>query len=620
MKIFVLILLFITFAYADEFNLDNLLKKYQDAESLYKKTKQENAGFLVTYSREDLEQMQAYKLKDVLKTIRLYTMQINNFGISEIKTVGASSKNLMPLKLYIDDFEITSFIKENPLAMYENMDIYFIDHIEIYQGGSSIAFGNEVGSMVIRLYTKDPKKENSKSFQISVDSRNSVDNRIFDAGIFKDYKYLAYVDISNEKFKKYNLNDHTLSKDLKRYQTHFKLSKENNFDVEFNGILNDGDSFKGFGTSPSDDNKLKKSYTNINFTKYFTNNLKFSTSISGENSKATLHDDIGFILSDNSLAKNFDFNIHSRIYKISLEKKISLKKHDILIGTQFLEKRLKIDEYKIDNKDLILNTNKVKTYMLYFEDMYNLNENNLLSLSGKVDSYINTTIKNTTEYSARLAYINILNDNWKYKVFLTRRYIYPSNIQNSFTMPIYNANKNLESAKVKMLAGELEYKDDKYRILFGYAYKEIDKAFIVNMFKKQYENKDGTVYFRRAYIKSEYNFNIYNKIVAEVFKGYKKVYNSSSSGLLIQLFNKIGKFSLYNELIYRSGYSISNIKIDAGYDWTMSVAYPLTKQINLKLKGENILDKASKSLIDINTEFLAPSVESKMIMTMEYTF
>ena len=620
MKIFVLILLFITFAYADEFNLDNLLKKYQDAESLYKKTKQENAGFLVTYSREDLEQMQAYKLKDVLKTIRLYTMQINNFGISEIKTVGASSKNLMPLKLYIDDFEITSFIKENPLAMYENMDIYFIDHIEIYQGGSSIAFGNEVGSMVIRLYTKDPKKENSKSFQISVDSRNSVDNRIFDAGIFKDYKYLAYVDISNEKFKKYNLNDHTLSKDLKRYQTHFKLSKENNFDVEFNGILNDGDSFKGFGTSPSDDNKLKKSYTNINFTKYFTNNLKFSTSISGENSKATLHDDIGFILADNSLAKNFDFNIHSRIYKISLEKKISLKKHDILIGTQFLEKRLKIDEYKIDNKDLILNTNKVKTYMLYFEDMYNLNENNLLSLSGKVDSYINTTIKNTTEYSARLAYINILNDNWKYKVFLTRRYIYPSNIQNSFTMPIYNANKNLESAKVKMLAGELEYKDDKYRILFGYAYKEIDKAFIVNMFKKQYENKDGTVYFRRAYIKSEYNFNIYNKIVAEVFKGYKKVYNSSSSGLLIQLFNKIGKFSLYNELIYRSGYSISNIKIDAGYDWTMSVAYPLTKQINLKLKGENILDKASKSLIDINTEFLAPSVESKMIMTMEYTF
>lgn len=620
MKFFVLILLFITFVYADEFNLDNLLKKYQDAESLYKKTKQENAGFLITYSREDLEQMQAYKLKDVLKTIRLYTMQINNFGISEIKTVGASSKNLMPLKLYIDDFEITSFIKENPLAMYENMDIYFIDHIEIYQGGSSIAFGNEVGSMVIRLYTKDPKKENSKSFQISVDSRNSVDNRIFDAGIFKDYKYLAYVDISNEKFKKYNLNDHTLSKDLKRYQTHFKLSKENNFDVEFNGILNDGDSFKGFGTSPSDDNKLKKSYTNINFTKYFTNNLKFSTSISGENSKATLHDDIGFILSDNSLAKNFDFNIHSRIYKISLEKKISLKKHDILIGTQFLEKRLKIDEYKIDNKDLILNTNKVKTYMLYFEDMYNLNENNLLSLSGKVDRYINTTIKNTTEYSARLAYINILNDNWKYKVFLTRRYIYPSNIQNSFTMPVYNANKNLESAKVKMLAGELEYKDDKYRILFGYAYKEIDKAFIVNMFKKQYENKDGTVYFRRAYIKSEYNFNIYNKIVAEVFKGYKKVYNSSSSGLLIQLFNKIGKFSLYNELIYRSGYSISNIKIDAGYDWTMSVAYPLTKQINLKLKGENILDKASKSLIDINTEFLAPSVESKMIMTMEYTF
>jgi len=620
MKFFVLILLFINFVYADEFNLDNLLKKYQDAESLYKKTKQENAGFLVTYSREDLEQMQAYKLKDVLKTIRLYTMQINNFGISEIKTVGASSKNLMPLKLYIDDFEITSFIKENPLAMYENMDIYFIDHIEIYQGGSSIAFGNEVGSMVIRLYTKDPKKENSKSFQISVDSRNSVDNRIFDAGIFKDYKYLAYVDISNEKFKKYNLNDHTLSKDLKRYQTHFKLSKENNFDVEFNGILNDGDSFKGFGTSPSDDNKLKKSYTNINFTKYFTNNLKFSTSISGENSKATLHDDIGFILADNSLAKNFDFNIHSRIYKISLEKKISLKKHDILIGTQFLEKRLKIDEYKIDNKDLILNTNKVKTYMLYFEDMYNLNENNLLSLSGKVDSYINTTIKNTTEYSARLAYINILNDNWKYKVFLTRRYIYPSNIQNSFTMPVYNENKNLDSAKVKMLAGELEYKDDKYRILFGYAYKEIDKAFIFNMFKKQYENKDGTVYFRRAYIKSEYNFNIYNKIVAEVFRGYKKVYNSSSGGLLIQLFNKIGKFSLYNELVYRSGYSISNIKIDAGYDWTMSVSYPLTKQINLKLKGENILDKASKSLIDINTEFLAPSVESKMIVTMEYTF
>ena len=618
MKILLALLFLTIITSANEINLDNLLKKYQDSESLYKKTKQENAGFLLTYSREDLESMQAFKLKDIFKTIRMYTMQVNLVGANSIKKVGAGPKSSIPIKLYIDDFEVTSFVQENPLSVYGDMDIYFVDHIEVYQGGSSIAFGNEPGSMVVRLYSKDPNRENSNSIQTSIDSLNGKDFRSVNAGKYKDYNYLLYLNIADARYNDYTLNNKLLHRDSKRYQTHLKFAKKDNFDIEFNGIVNDSDAFKGLGTYPTQ-NHIKRSYAYLSATKYFKDDLKVSFSISGEDKQASFLDENGFLLANDTISKYFYLNANSKIYKAIVEKKFIYNQNDFLLGAQYLQKNLELKRYELENYNPTYNLNKIEAYMIYFEEMYNIDKNNLISCSGKLDYYKNNLSKSSTEHAIRLAYISIFN-HWKSKIFAIRRYVYPNGMQTALTIPTYTPNTNLKSSTVKMLAGEWQYYKEHYNITFGYAYKEIYDSFIYNTEQKQFVNAKDTVYFNRVYIRNQYEFDIYNKIVFEIYKGYKENYYSSGSGGLIQMFNKIDKFNIYNELVYRDSFELMNVKMDAGYDWSLSIAYPVTKKIDLKFKGENILNKASKTLIDASSELKVPTTEKRFMLTMEYTF
>ena len=99
-----------------------------------------------------------------------------------------------------------------------------------------------------------------------------------------------------------------------------------------------------------------------------------------------------------------------------------------------------------------------------------------------------------------------------------------------------------------MISGELQYKTDSNRLVFGAAYKEINDALTFDKTKKMYVNKKSTIYFHRYYIRAEHHFNLDNKIILEGFKAFKDVYGSPGAGALLQVFNTFGKFDIYNEL------------------------------------------------------------------------
>jgi len=620
MKIILFITLLFSTLFAQEALLENLLNQYEDSSSLYKKTKKESAGFLIIYSRKDLEQMQAFTLLDVLKTIRLHTIQTNKMGSISILNAGSGKASMPPIKLYIDDFEISTVTQRNAFDMYGNMDIYFVDHIEIYQGGSSIAFGNEPGSMVIRLYTKNAKRENSTSVEVGVDSKSGGNLRALDAGVFSEYNYLAYASATKLAFDKYTLNNQELSRNAKRYQAHFKFSKDDDFVVELDGIMKKTDIFSGFGVAPTG-GETTKAYGYINAVKYFANNLELSVSATQEKKEVTNTD---AIMLPNSPSKSIHMNIYSNTYKSALKKRIIDGKSDLYLGVEFQKKKLDLHNFEGIKTKAIKGPDETDVYMVFLEEMYNINKNHILTFSAKLDRYEDNYSKKSNEYSLRLGYVGVFSKNFSSKIFATRRYIYPSMFQTSFTPLNYKANPDLDAANIDMISGELEYHQDKTKLIFGFAYKEVDDALAFDINKKMFINKKDTVYFHRYYIRNEYKFNYEHKIIIEAYKAFKDVYASSGSGALVQIFNSFGKFSIYNELVFRDDYILKypkdDVKINKGYDYTLAVSYDVNKNLKVKAKGENLLDEASETPIGANGEVKVPVSERRAILTMEYTF
>jgi len=618
-KYLLFFILLTRFLSAEELQLDKLLKQYEDSESLYKKTKKESAGYLLIYSRSDLEKMQAFHLKDVLKTIRMFNMQVSRAGAAGILNSGSGKEAMPPIKLYIDDFEISTVVQRNALDMYGNMDIYFVDHIEIYQGGSSIAFGNEIGSMVIRLYSKNPKRENSSSAQLSVDNKSGANLRAVDAGTMGEYNYLFYANAEKLSYDTYQRNNQELSRDGNQYQAHFKIAKDDDFVIEVDGILNKTDIFNGFGSAPTGD-RTTRAYGYISATKYFPKNLEISISATQE-VKEAYNTDANNIPS--SPTNDIHMNIHSNTYKSSIKKKIIKNNNDLLIGAEVQKKVFSVKSYDGFNPIPAFGPDELNIFMIYLEDLYNINKNNLITFSAKLDRYENNFNKNSNEYSLRLGYIGLLSDTWKSKIFAVRRYVYPTMFQTSFSPPSYKINPDLEAADVDTIGGELEYKTDKNRLVFGVAYKETDNAIAMDKVQKMYINKNSTVYFHRYYLRAEHYFDIDNKIIIEGFKAFADTYGSPGSGGLIQIFNTIGKFDIYNELVYRDDvtvdYGMGDVKTDASYDYTLSVSYKINKNLKLKAKGENLLDKAIKTPIDPQGLVQVPAMERRGILTMEYT-
>lgn len=99
--------------------IDALLESYQTESELFKKTKDESAEHLTVYTRDDLEMMQVETLKDILKSIRIYLNQ---------------NELILP-------------IFGSGVSLFGNIDMDFIDHVEIYEGFSSFKFGIEPASI-----------------------------------------------------------------------------------------------------------------------------------------------------------------------------------------------------------------------------------------------------------------------------------------------------------------------------------------------------------------------------------------------------------------------------------------------------------------------------------------
>lgn len=620
LKIFTILSLLLSLLFASESNLDDLLSKYRKANELHNQTKDEKSGHVTVFSRSDLDKMQAYTLNDVLKTVKLFTLKNTTFGFTSLVKTPYSENSMSSIKIYINSYELISVTSGSGLAQFGKMGLNHIDHIEIYQASNAIAFNGESGNMVIKLYTKDPSRENATVAQVSVDSKEGARGQVIDAQNFGEYSYLANADVSNSNYdKKRSPSGSIFSRDGDRGQFYFNFTKRDDYIIEAGAAVEDYDLYSGFGNSITDGN-INSKYSYINFTKQLPENIELILSATYETINIKNSDFSGIKLFDGTLSNNMQVENGSHVYDVILQKRDTYKDNNFFYGVQVKRKSFFLDSFKSNGteKSVILGPKNLDIYMLFFEDTYNINENNQIILGVKLDHFKNHVTKSDTQNIMRLAYISKLTDELSLKAFIQNGYIYPQITQTTFS-PIYNVNPNLKHSKSHVIKAEIEYNKDDLTLTIGGGKAKARNGIVFDRTLNMYVNNNSSSDFSQISLNAEYRFSTEDKIIAEYFKAFKENANlSPDSGVLLQLYTTFSKFDIYNELVYRSSYvGIDGVYIDDGYDYTAGAIYHYNKSINIKLKGENILDKAMHSSIKGTT---IPSLERRAILTMEYIF
>lgn len=632
-------------------NIDTLLDIYAKENDLSKKTIKEAAGNVIVYTRQDLERMQVKSLSELLRNIPFYRYNENALGYTELLRKRRYPTLSSDARVYINEREIISPFYGNALGIVSKFDLAYIDHIEIYTGVTSFEFGVEPASMVVRLYTKDPNREIGGQFKTSVGSHGSNEHSISYADVLSDFSYYAYINGKNTNEEKINHEDTPLSRDKDSLHLFLSLQDETNR-VEYNRIYGKSDLFMdgiGGGDGSPLENDTEVTYNLFGwYSTYFDEKLSLSLDFIQADVKADESDDepLGTVNVDgglfNPLLVGTTVPVQYNTYHSEKEEKQlsavlkyreKLANHNLLGGLQFRKKDFKIEsitaniispvpvgEYSVDGTILpnLFNYTSEKVYGVFLEDTYSIDDNQAIVAAIKHDKVKPNSKSGLEDQDLslyRLGYI-YSNEDFSFKTFFvsTESRVDP----NFYTRELVDGQ--IDPQRDDSITIEANWKKGAFTHGVNlFKTKQTDKLYSAS---GQATNLSEPYYRQGISYKNTYNFDSLNRIDTNFFiMNTKNEFENEKDtvyGGYIRLLNSVGKFDFYNELIYRDGYE----GLSAGYDFNSAITYNHTRDLKVSLKGENIFDKAIKTIYYDSPNDLGPiSVSTqKFWFTMEYRF
>jgi iron complex outermembrane receptor protein len=617
-------------------SMDDLLSQYRSESDLSIQTKKESAGSFIIFTRERIEKMQAYNLRDILKTIPWFTMQETVSGQVSMAMSKASTFNSQFLKLYINDHELGSIGFGSAMKMWGFLDISNIDHIEIYQVGSSVMVGDEPPGLVIRLYTKDPSRDDGGAVQAMGGSRGSNELSAYYAHKGEKYSSFFYADTHTENREPYCSNRSAIGvgRDFETNNFFTSLQGED-FTVEAAQFSLKQDRFLGLGRLHTPDGNLADMvHRYIIGTKYFQDKtLKLKIAYDNANHKQSESDPNGIVLynADGSTASVTDwyYDKSESILEAVIDKQFVTNDHDIHIGVQskfrkVISHSLITDESERVNE--ITGPTEWNSNSLFFSDDYTINKYNLLFANVRLDHYDrNGGANDFNDYAFRVGHI-FNNGEWIWKTSAVRTYGYTAFMQTAYFPFSSKSNIHLKPEERIAAVTEVSHKGDTTNTNVRLVYNTAINAIALQ--NNVYVNSPLKPNFYILYGAHEIRFGSNHTISLSAYYGDNDMAQTQSSkiGGYIQLFDTFGKFDFYNELLYRSSYHYItpaniSVNVDAGYDYTAGVTYHATKDLSLFFKGENLLSKAIKTPYPMPTyiDYVSP-FDRTVRMGLKYVF
>ena len=614
-------------------DIDDLLGNIEHKTDLSQKTKIQNAGISQIFTRDDLRRMQVRYLKDILKSNYFTKYFENKFALPDPLTQGHETipYKSSTIRVYIDNQEITAGTYGSGLIIYGDLDIGFADHIEIYTQSPTYEYSTETTVTLIKIYSKSILKDEGIKVEVNAGSYGaSRVSSTFSSEISDEWSHLTYVSLDNQDRQNHDSFGESLSRDKESIHLFSSISNKNQR-VLIDITDQQKDSFIGTSLdatptrSDIDFQSIHIGYdTNIN-------NFSFLISYDYSFTKYIFEDNITPIYTAPFYGLFPAYNQHtetkSEVYTTDIKYNFKTQNNKLTTGIKY---RLK----KYDNEVLTINdinlpqapNNEQVVSTIFAEDKYYIYNNHILTFGIQYSDVSNNHSQQNDElYQYRFAY-TFLIDSWISKTILahTETSLEPYMVDSQ----LYITPGVKKPQEANYITQDIIYENQNsiYEIVMGYI--QLKNTLLLDPSSNHLDNYAKKIDIVTALLRWTYNYNKYDKLFCSFdYKQTKNLYNLSTIKnytAVIRNLNTYKKFDFFSELLYNT----TNIRNENFYDLSLGIIYNHSENLNLSIKGENILDKAKSTsfsrtdpatLTPLNPLNISP-IDRKLTISLEYLF
>ncbi|WP_457627343.1 hypothetical protein [Persephonella sp.] len=632
-RVFLLLLavIFVKQSVAEE-NIITLLKKYEEESDLSRKTRRETLGHYYIFTRKDLDVMHAYTLTDVLRAIPMFNLLPNRFGIYTLTNPGERAGIAIKYRLYIDDMEVSSIQTSNPFLIYDHYPLDNINHIEIYYSMGAISISNEPAQVIIKMYTKEPERENSSNIRLTKDIRQSYTGNIVIAKkINEDESFLFMADRTDYDYKSRRVSNGSISKDLALKTLFFKY-RLGQYIFETGYIAVHRDPFTGFALDAvPDSGKIDSVDFYFYVTRYFMddNSLKVNISYDNQvreycekNKEGIFYPIVLFNPTDPIVLYNEKRTFEK--FGFYIEKKFKTRKNELLLGSYLKYNRQKLNKVIYQLSDGYTSTDiygyyvkNFRNYSVYIENIYSAFEN--LSLIGgvRLDDFKFYGMDSERKLNIRAGLSSILEKVY-IKGFFSYSYLLPS-----FYLLENAENNRLSPMRIRVLTGEVGYRFSPtgYVSFTAQFYKAKNHFDFDRTINRIINGRDKD--FRVFSLLYRQEIGLFNTLELNYwFTNQGDTSLSPSNGGYLKLFTDINRLKIYNELVYRAPYRPVIFDFKASWLYNLSVTYRLQDDLSINFRADNILGSSVRAarIFPLGRPVEYPAYDRRYMVSLSKTF
>ena len=606
-KYTILIVLFANLLLAQD--IDSLLQEFESNTNKSLKTVDDRLGHVSIYSQKDLQLMQYTTINDIFKELSFSNLNKNKFGNLNLSLPGTKEDVSGFYRIFINDHEISSSYTQAPSGSWMELPIDLVDYIEVYKGNSSFSFGSQSGIFFIRIYTKNPLKENGTQITATLASRGTNSQSVSNSGTLENgWSYLAYFNNTKTKdSQSYKSNEFQNDS----HQRYFYLSvQKDNTNINIGYTDSKKDNYRGYAldTNPDQGEIDTKDYF-IDLTTYFLDDKSIKLNLSYDVNELKYEEQknqpglaVIPVLPFSSLGNTKEYYQNNRVTKLNalLSKTIAYNNNNLLIGVNFQNKKYqKADTATVDFANTTTNLRGFSDFdeeqisSLIIQDDIKLNDELLFVFNVKFDKHKREgTLDDFDDNQYRAGAIYTPFEHFGIKTFYTETSLTPSFYNIDFAD---RSASKMQNSEYKYYTLEGVYADANSK--FSLLYNNTKIKNFIYFTPVGFINVDHIIHSESLMLEYTYELSKNNKIQLNYFRErHDDVVSNSNEGGNLKFMGEYDSFEYFTSLIYRNSYKYSDVSVAENYNFNLGITYNISKNLSLSLKGENLFDDSTESL------------------------